>query len=56
MSISRGYSFKKLFSIIITIGNLDRNILLPYKYKDLNLFNNSNKLWYGLEYNKHFWH
>ena len=51
--LNRGYNFSKLISLAISIGNIDRNILLPYKNKVS--FNEHNKsIFFGTEFNKQF--
>lgn len=47
----RGYDFKKLVSVCYSIGQLDRNDLIPYKDKT-NDFYKSNQLTLGMNFNK----
>ena len=42
--LSRGYSFESLFSLQIRIGRIDRSLLIPYKLKCRNNYNDSYKL------------
>jgi predicted GIY-YIG superfamily endonuclease len=49
--VKRGYIFKKLLKICITIGNIDRSELLPYKSKTNNNFSNKLKLILYFDFN-----
>jgi hypothetical protein len=51
INIDNIYIFKKLLKICITIGNIDRSKLLPYKSKTNNNFSNKLKLILYFDFN-----
>lgn len=48
--INRSYNENKIMKLILVIGNIDRNKLLPYKEKINNEFNNKNTLFFDMPY------
>jgi hypothetical protein len=49
--LNRGYDFSRLFSLVITIGKIDRDKLIPYKNK-IDLIKPIKSFYFGSEFNK----